>query len=95
MAEVNGEVADTLGLASRPDRLMVMAESGGDAGSGVNELVATGAGGWTATPGGGKAAGGGAAGGGGTTTEWQTGKVASVSLQSSFRIQKLTGCLAS
>lgn len=95
MVDAEAEVADTLGLwVSKPDRLMVMAGSGGDDERGAHELVATGAGGWMATPGGGKAAGGETAAGGGTTTEWQD--KASVSLQGSLiRIQKLTGCLAS
>ena len=89
MVDAEAEVADTLGLwVSKPDRLMVMAGSGGDDERGAHELVATCPGGWMATPGGGKAAGG------GTTTEWQD--KASVSLQGSLiKIQKLTGCLVS
>lgn len=67
--DVDGEVTDTLGLVSKPAKLMVMAGSGEDGERGVSELVTTGAGGWMATPGGGKGAGGGTAGGGGTTAE--------------------------
>jgi phage replication-related protein YjqB (UPF0714/DUF867 family) len=69
MVDDDAEVADTPGLVSKPDKLMVMAGRGGGGERGVNELVTAGAGGWTATHGGGKGAGGGRAGGGGKTAE--------------------------